>query len=65
MDMYRLSRLVARENLSRRGDSHEMRWHTLRMLKGGMHLIVWCGGLVGMQDWEGGVEVITVKEDET
>lgn len=54
--MHRLSRLVARENLSRWRDSHEMRWHTLKILKGSMHVIVWCGGLVGLQDWECGVE---------
>lgn len=29
------------------------RWHAF-------DCVVWCGGLVGMQDWEGGVEVITV-----
>lgn len=38
-----------------------MRWHTLKMLKQwhACDCVVWCGGLVGMQDWEGGVEVIS------
>lgn len=48
MIMYRLSRLVARENLSRQRDSHEVRWHTLKMLKGGMRVIVWCGVVGGL-----------------
>lgn len=33
-----------------------MRWHTLKMLK---EWHVCDGGLVGMQDWEGGMEVIS------
>lgn len=51
--MYRLSRLVARENHSRQREGFIQNCGGRLSVERAVCMCVWCGGFVGMEGWEG------------